>query len=110
MNFFDAMSQGKGSDVIGKIINELFDYSVLHFASEERYFKKYEYPETEDHLIEHAKFIDEVSDFMKKFEAKKLSLTIEVMQFLQAWLKEHIMGSDKKYAEFFKEKWDIDKI
>ena len=100
----DAMKVGKGKDVLEKIVNNLIGYTATHFKTEENYFAKFGYPDTENHKKEHAAFVQKVSDFKTGFETGKLAMTIEVMSFLSDWLKNHIMGTDKKYASFFNEK------
>ena len=40
-DLYDAMDDGKGNDVLGKILKELTDYTVYHFQTEENYFKKF---------------------------------------------------------------------
>jgi len=51
---YDALADGKASDVMDTIFNDLFDYSEQHFAYEEELFKSYDYPDAEDHKKEHA--------------------------------------------------------
>lgn len=99
-----AMKLGKGKAVLGKIVSGLISYTVTHFRTEEKYFDQFKYPATETHKKEHAVFIDKVTDFKNKYETRNLFLTIEVMDFLSDWLKDHIKGSDKKYSGFFNEK------
>jgi hemerythrin len=100
----DAMKQGKGKDALSKIINGLVSYTVTHFNTEEKYFARFGYPETDSHKKEHAAFVKKVSEFKDGFEKGKISLSIEVMNFLSDWLKNHINGTDKKYSQFFNEK------
>ena len=38
------MKQGRGRDILAKIIEELAGYAGNHFAIEERYFDKFGYP------------------------------------------------------------------
>lgn len=97
----DAMKVGKGKDVIGKIIKELVDYTVVHFRQEEGYFAKFGYAETEQHMAEHKAFVAEVTKFQKDFNDGRLGLSLNVMNFLSNWLNKHIMGTDKKYSDFF---------
>lgn len=97
----DAMKVGKGKEVIGKIIKELVDYTVVHFKQEEAYFAKFNYAEKETHIAEHLKFIAEVSKFQKDFTEGRLGLSLTVMNFLSNWLNKHIMGTDKKYSACF---------
>lgn len=97
----DAMSEGKSKDVLGKILSDLAGYTVSHFKTEERYFSKYGYPEEAGHKDEHDQFVQKVSDLKSKFDGGRVFLSIEIMNFLRDWLKNHIQGSDKKYTEFF---------
>lgn len=97
----DAMRQGKGKTVLGKIVSGLISYTVTHFKTEENYFDRFGYAETEAHKKEHAAFVRKVSDFKSGFEQGKITLTIEIMNFLSDWLKNHIKGTDKKYSAFF---------
>ncbi len=97
----DAMRDGKGKDVLGSILKELSSYAIMHFSTEESYFKKYGYADAPQHMAEHRAFVDEVEGFRKDFEAGSIGLSVRVMTFLSDWLKDHIMGTDKKYSEFF---------
>ncbi len=96
----DAMKSGKGKLVLGDIIQELANYTVEHFNTEEKYFKEFNYPETEQHIKEHREFVNKVSDFKKKFDSGGITLSVEIMNFLRDWLKNHILGSDQKYSDF----------
>lgn len=100
----DAMKQGKGKEILGKIVNELATYATTHFKTEEKYFDQFAYPDTSTHKKTHAAFVQNVSDFKRGFDNGKLSLSIEVMNFLGDWLQNHIKGTDKKYSQFFNEK------
>jgi hemerythrin len=100
----DAMKTGRGKDAVGKIVGGLISYTAIHFKKEEQYFDQFGYPDTENHKKEHVAFVKKVTDFKDGFAKGNLSLSIEVMNFLSDWLKNHIKGTDKKYAGFFNEK------
>jgi hemerythrin len=100
----DAMRQGKGKDILGKIINGLIGYAGTHFKTEEKYFAQFGYPETDSHKTEHADFTRKVSEFKNKFDKGTIGLSIEVLDFLSSWLQNHIKSVDKKYSAFFNEK------
>ncbi len=100
----EAMKSGKGKDVIGKIIKQLADYTVYHFGHEEKLFEKYNYPETKAHLAKHKEFVDKLNNWQKQLETGKLALSVQVINYLSSWLREHIMGTDQKYSEFLNEK------
>ena len=97
-----AMKKGEGRRIIDSIVNGLVDYSVTHFATEEKYFKLYNYHGAHAHTREHLDFIAQVSEFKRAAAARGgQGLSIEVMQFLKDWLLKHIKGSDKDYSGFF---------
>ena len=99
-----AMSSGKGKDVLGKIVNELTQYTLNHFSTEEKYFDMFKYPDAATHKMEHKKFVEQVSKFKKDFEEGRIGLSIKIMEFLGSWLKNHIQGVDKKYGPFLNQK------
>lgn len=99
-----AMSVGKGKDALGKVLQSLIDYAASHFATEEKYMTKFNFPGYAQHKTEHDKFVKQVLDFQAGFNSGKLALSTEVLQFLKDWLVKHIQGTDKKYGPFFNEK------
>jgi hemerythrin len=100
----DAMRDRKTQEVLGKIINDLADYTKVHFYTEEKYFYQFNYPATASHIKEHEIFVEKVFDFVKGFEEKRLFLSTEITDFLKDWLVKHIKGTDQKYSSFFQEK------
>jgi hemerythrin len=97
----DAMRVGKSKAMLGSIVNGLIGYVQVHFSTEERYFTKFNYPETDQHIREHKTFSAKVDDFAKKYQMGQLGLSVEVMTFLSDWLSRHIKGTDKKYGACF---------
>ena len=52
----DAMRQRKAKDILGDIIAGLGDYAVKHFTHEEKYFARFNYPDSAAHKKEHDDF------------------------------------------------------
>ena len=100
----DAMREGKGKDVLGPIVDELLRYSVTHFSMEEKLFAQHGYPDTEAHKKQHAFFIQKATEFKQDLASGKIGLTIQVMNFLSDWWKNHIKVTDMKYSGFFAER------
>jgi hemerythrin len=101
---FEAMRNRAAHEVIAGIVKGLTDYVGVHFSFEEGLMKKHGYPELLSHQKEHQAFVEKVTDFQGKHKAGNLMLSMEVMNFLKDWLKNHIMGTDKKYSAFFNSK------
>jgi hemerythrin len=100
----DAMRQGKGRAVLQGIISGMVRYTAEHFTAEEGYFERFGYPEAGAHSEAHRAFVGKVSDFREGFESGRIGLSTDVMNFLTEWLKGHILGMDKKYGPFLKDK------
>jgi len=100
----DAMRDHKAKDVIGNIVDSMLSYTASHFTLEEKYFDQFRYPDTVIHKKEHADFVKKVTAFREDYVKGRLGLSVEILYFLSDWLKNHIQGSDRKYAPFFQEK------
>jgi len=97
----DSMKQGKAKEVQEEILSELIKYTKNHFAEEEKYFAKYNYPDEKLHKNEHALLTNKVIDFSKALKSGQVLISTELMNFLRDWLINHIANSDKKYSQFF---------
>ena len=103
-----AVAEGRGTDVIGEILDELIVYTATHFSMEEKYFAQFEYPDAADHKQEHDALIEKVSAFADEFEkapsSERPALAAELLQFLQIWWRYHMMDTDSKFVALFKQK------
>ena len=100
-DFHDAIVENRSQEAMGPLLDGLANYTVEHFATEERYFKQFNYPDAANHIKEHEALTEKVTDMIKRYKENRLLLTLEVAQFLKNWLKNHILGTDMKYSEFF---------
>src|SRR5208282_2513037 len=95
---YDAMQAGQGRDSLGRILNELVQYTKFHFAREEKLFSQTGYAAAVPHKQEHDALTHQVLDVQQKYAAgASATLSLDVMQFLKNWLVSHIQGSDQKY-------------
>jgi hemerythrin len=102
-DLYDAMKIGKSTVVMSEIFDSLLDYTKYHFNDEEESLKKYNYEEYTLHKAEHDNLTVKVLDYKKKFENKEILISVELLNFLKDWLTNHIMKTDRKYGNFFKE-------
>ncbi|MCW3982363.1 MAG: bacteriohemerythrin [Candidatus Bathyarchaeota archaeon] len=96
-----AMTQGKGNSILKSLLDRLVGYTQVHFATEEKYMKQWNYPGYVYHKGEHEVFVKKVAEFKTKFEGGQAVLSIEILSFLKDWVVKHIQGTDKKYGPFF---------
>jgi hemerythrin len=96
---YDGISTGKGKEALGPILDELINYTKIHFGREEALFAKTGYPVAADHKKEHDALTKQVLDVQAKFKnGASAILSLEVMNFLKNWLVGHIQGCDQKYG------------
>jgi hemerythrin-like metal-binding protein len=95
-----AINSGNDNKKIMNVLNSLADYTVSHFATEEELMMKYEYPEFNAHKDEHEKLVNEIKIFRNDYIQEKVSLSIDIANYLKDWLINHIMDTDKKLGEF----------
>ncbi|MEI7961390.1 MAG: bacteriohemerythrin [archaeon] len=88
---------------LGVVLNELVEFSRVHFSTEETYFQKFNYPFANEHIIAHEKLIIKVLQFKDRFDSKDEDILDDLTFFLTDWLKNHLMKHDFKYSKYFKE-------
>ena len=97
----DAMKERKAKEVLGGVLQELINYTKYHFSNEENIFQNTQYIAASSHINQHNQFVNKVLDLQKDYNSGKAMLSLEVMNFLNDWLINHIGGVDKKYSEHF---------
>jgi hemerythrin-like metal-binding protein len=98
----EAMMAGHGKDIVGQILEKLVAYTKEHFAREEIVWKAGHYAKFAQHKKEHEDLLKTVTDFHAKYKAGTSSLSVDVMNFLRDWLKNHIIKSDHEAFEAIK--------
>jgi hemerythrin len=103
LNFLhQSMSRGQGKDILAGILTSLVNYTAVHFAAEERLMQKHHYPDLDAHKIEHQELTAKVMEYQRRFVSGEITLSLEVLEFLGNWLRNHIIGSDRKYVPFLR--------
>ncbi len=99
---YDSYIRKENDDVVEEILLDLKDYAFVHFRDEEKYFteeKLLEHDECQAHFSQHHYFISQINKFQSKYKSHDPSLQYEMILFLQEWITNHIMKSDKKYMD-----------
>jgi hemerythrin len=105
-DLLEATSHGKGRDEVGKIIQFLESYVVKHFAMEEKYMAKYNYPGLTTHQTQHVLFVNEFGQLKRQFEAEGATshITLLIQSKVCDWLINHIGKTDKQLGPFLQSK------
>lgn len=97
----DAINENKTEEHLGHIIESLVKYKTFHFATEEKYFKQFNYEESEEHILKHREFNEKLTALKEKYPSYTVEFAFELVDFLEDWLINHLMVEDQKYKECF---------
>lgn len=86
-------------DKVIQIIEELKEYTVFHFTSEEEYLLKKGYRKFFSHKVEHEDFIKKFSEIdYSRIDDGQNEYIMELLQFIYKWIDGHILVKDKEYS------------
>lgn len=91
---------------VSEALDNLQDYVVYHFQTEEEAMDKYDYGKLERHKKQHSRLMNEVAELFSRAKGKETdhgTLT-ELQYMLTDWIQHHIVEWDKPFAAFLKGK------
>lgn len=98
------ITSGASSEEISEILNQMTQYAMNHFRTEEDYMKLFEYPEFELHRKEHMEYWKKTALFANEAMSGNKEVLGDILSFLIDWWMDHILRTDLRYKEFFQEK------
>lgn len=91
---------GAGKVELDRLITDLKNYTIKHFAEEETYLTGINFPQLAMHKSIHKKLLEDFESHHKSFTTGPGKLSPQFFEFLRLWLTSHIMHIDRKYGEF----------
>jgi hemerythrin len=79
-------SRAKPKSVLAETLEELIQYTRMHFTAEENLLESSRYPDLSIHRLEHDRFVRTVEEFQKHFQSGQQFLSVQLMDFLKEWL------------------------
>ncbi len=100
-NMSDSIAtKADDKDFVKKVLQELCDYTVEHFNTEESLMDPEAYPEYDTHVSEHMECTQAVLDFLQAFSEKNEGDLREFSDFATNWVVSHVLGTDKALGRF----------
>ncbi len=93
----DARASGQKNDVVARVIGDLVDYTVSHFAFEESLQEEAKYPYLKAHKRVHDIFVRRVGEYQERFKLGE-DISGELHRLMFNWLFSHIQGDDADYV------------
>ena len=95
-----AMSQGKGRQEVGRILDFLGQYVHDHFADEEQEMDRYQCPAAAANRAAHAQFITTFQAMRRlATEGSNPAMVIQIQNTLTKWLTDHIRRIDTQLLQ-----------
>ncbi len=94
--------------LLGEIAKVLLGYAITHFETEEGLMQHYGYqaacPEdARAHIAQHRDFSRRVVALRDQIREGRSISRIEVLRFLNHWLRDHVLGIDQRLGDFLRQ-------
>lgn len=89
------------AEFLEAITRDLLSYALYHFETEEQLMQQYDYVEDVDtHIQQHRRFSTRVVAVRNNIKMGILISHEDLLAFLNSWLIDHILNTDKRLAAF----------
>jgi hemerythrin len=85
------------------LLQQLSEFTRVHFATEEIMMRLYAYPEFARHQLEHARLIEQIEQVRSEFAQGHVQPTRSFATALRHWFSEHVRSHDVALARFVRE-------
>lgn len=89
--------------LVSKTLTCLLDYTVTHFAFEEKLIALANYPLTEAHQAIHVAFTARIHAYKQQHD-NGVDIIVPLISELKTWLTQHIKDEDKNYVAHVKKR------
>ena len=95
-----ALRTGRADAIINQLLEKVIEHTITHFATEERLMEECGFPGLDAHRHGHKELSQKLTMFNLSNLAGGPDVPATLLVFLQAWLQEHILKTDKEYSSF----------
>lgn len=99
----ESFGKKNEEEMFQKLSFELTNYVVEHFTLEEKLFTDYNFPDFNNHKVQHLKFIEFLSEKFNFSLLQNKTKRKELVSFLWEWLEEHFFYDDQQYKQFIEQ-------
>lgn len=99
----DAIMQKRAKEAVMPTLEKLAQYTVEHFATEEKLMQAVGYPDYAAHKKAHEGLLAKATEIIEGYKSGKITLPMTLSRFLADWLRQHIKGTDKQMIKWVKQ-------
>ncbi len=101
---YKMLREKDGIDELDAILQEMSDYAEQHLRDEEHLLETHAYPDIGKQKNSHNEYHETMDQLLLEMETDKHLAAQKIYGFLRKWWIDHIVGEDKEYGEFLREK------
>jgi len=98
-----AIMNGGNPTISMKLIQDLANYAVTHFNSEEGWMRKAGYPELQGHAAMHEDLKRKLVNRIVAIKNGQLPMSADICIFLHDWITHHILEQDLRAIKWCKD-------
>jgi hemerythrin len=91
-----AMTHGSGREQLSKLLDQLIEFTRMHFASEEQLMQQTGFAGHEQHRAQHQCLMAQVLQAAHQLQYGKKADMSGLLNFLRDWHTQHIAGPDQQ--------------
>src|ERR1035437_9961606 len=95
-----ALHTGRADSIIDEVLEKVIQHTISHFAAEEELLQQHGFPGLAAHRYEHQMLAQKLSKFHLSNIAGNPDIPSSLLVFLQTWLRDHILKTDREYSVF----------
>ena len=99
------LTTNSSAEILDQISRDLLSYALYHFETEEELMQEFNYTgasaeDSDNHLRQHREFSSKVVSVREAIKAGNLISREDLLTFLNGWLINHILKTDKRLGAF----------
>jgi hemerythrin len=98
--FRRAVEDTQECAALDEILDELVDYTKVHFSSEQLLMRLYQYPSYQEHVDDHERTIERLEDLRRAQFAGGKAMALEAADELSERMFAHIRSADRALGHF----------
>lgn len=90
----------RGRVMLADVLERLFMYAFMHFATEDRLMMESDYPEAQAHRAEHQTVLANLKQQEAEHRAGVPSAPEDTLRLMTDWARGHILHMDRRLVEY----------
>ncbi len=98
-----AMVRGCGREQVSELLDQLIEFTRMHFWSEERLMEQTGFLGLAEHRAEHHRLLAQILHSAHRLQHGEAVQTSDFLCFLHDWFISHVEGMDQEYGPWLNE-------